>query len=86
VKLFKLNENVVDLTGGYPGSSTGGTRSSPKKAFIDKDDIKDKNELDTNIPDDTPEELKKTNTVQPILKEPEDWLSPKVAKHRGPGA
>lgn len=83
---------------GYPGSSTGGMRTMPSKVWIDKKDLKDKNgrdvsnlsspdgDLESNIPDDVPDELKKTNITQPILKEPDDWLNPKVAKHRGPGA
>lgn len=82
------NPRGVDYDGGYPGSSTGGTRTSPKKASPDSEDIEedDNDLLDTSIPDDTPAPLKKSNNVQPIMKEPDDWLNPKVAKHRGPGA
>jgi len=102
MKLSNLNEAMNFKSGqsasGYPGSGTGGMRTMPSKVWIDRRELDDKKQedapnlssddgsLESNLPDDVPDELKKTNTVQPILKEPDDWLNQKVAKHRGPGA
>jgi hypothetical protein len=64
----------VNYSGGYPGSSTGGTRTSPNKEWPDEEDLED----------DTPEKLEKSNIYQPILKEPNDHLKPKHP-YKGPG-
>lgn len=84
-KIATLDNNNKPNPSGFPGSDTGGMRTSPKKSWPDKEDV-DAGQLDTNIPDDTPKQLKKSNNTQPIMKEPDDWLNPKVSKHRGPGA
>lgn len=63
----------ANYDGGYPGSSTGGTRTSPGKVAPDGEDFE---QPEVDIEDNVP----------PIMKEPNDGLSPKVANHRGPGA
>lgn len=64
-KLHKMETESV-----APAASTGGTRTSPKKASIDRADITDKNG------DEVPNNLKNSNNQQPILKEPNDKLKP----------
>ena len=94
MKLSRLNEQQGPS--GFPGAATGGTRTSPGKVMPDKEDLeekedplrintklKDEDTLESNIPNDTPEELEKSNIYQPILKEPNDWLKPKWP-YKGP--
>lgn len=85
MKLAELNRLKIEGAA-PPASNTGGIRSTPDRVWVDDEDFEGTDKLDSSIPDDVPDELKKTNNTQPILKEPDDWLNPKVAKHRGPGA
>lgn len=95
-KLERVEKESRGNPSSYPGSNTGGLRTMPMWIWPDKrmiDDEEDSKEislsnqdLESDIPDDVPDELEKTNTTQPIMKEPDDWINPKVAKHRGPGA
>lgn len=70
----QFNEESFGVNSGFAGANTGGTRSSISKKWPD---LKD---LEEEVPDD----LKKSNIVQPILKEPNDSLKPKGSP-KGPG-
>lgn len=96
MRLSNINEDTSFKSApisAYPGSGTGGARSMPSKAYVDGDDIDSINDSEDDFIDFDKEfdyDDIKTDTdnieVDIILKEPDDWINPKVSKHRGPGA
>lgn len=79
----KEMEESRGVNSGYGGANTGGTRSSVGRVWPNKRDFDDEEDLESNLPDETPGKLKKSNIYQPILKEPADHLRPRAPK--GPG-
>lgn len=71
---------------GYPGSGTGGMRTMPSKIWVDDDGMHRTKDMNYDLENDEVDTDVYDISIKPILREPDDWVNPKVSKHRGPGA